>query len=78
MLRPTVRSVPDAAALRAGGARVVAGIGQASAGELCDRATRALAALLGTEPVMFPGGHIGFADDPESFAARLREVLAAG
>lgn len=52
------------------------GIGEASAGELCDRAGRALAAELGIAPTMFPGGHIGFAEDPASFAVRLREVLA--
>jgi hypothetical protein len=25
---------------------------------------------------MFPGGHVGFADDPAAFARRLRAVLA--
>lgn len=27
------------------------------------------------EPTMFPGGHIGFADDPDGFVTRLRAVL---
>ncbi|MDA2804984.1 alpha/beta fold hydrolase [Nocardiopsis suaedae] len=68
---------PDAEALRSGGVNVVPGIGEDSAGELCDRTTRALAGLLGTEPVLFPGGHTGFAEDgdPEAFAARLRPVI---
>ena len=51
------------------------GIGEESAGQLCDRTSRALAAALGIEPTMFPGGHIGFAEDPDGFAARLRAVL---
>jgi hypothetical protein len=45
----------------------------------------ALAAALGAEPVVFPGDHGGFTtsewspgNDPAAFAARLREVLAAG
>ncbi|MGP4023971.1 alpha/beta fold hydrolase [Actinomadura sp. 3N407] len=67
---------PDIAALRAGGTRVVAAVGEDSAGELCDRATRALAGALGIEPTLFPGGHIAFTEDPDGFAVRLREVLA--
>jgi hypothetical protein len=34
----------------------------------------ALAAALGIEPTMFPGGHLGFAQDPAGFATRLRAV----
>ncbi|MGH3163191.1 MAG: alpha/beta fold hydrolase [Streptosporangiaceae bacterium] len=37
-----------------------------------------LAAELGIEPTMFPGGHTGFAEDSSGFAARLRPVLADG
>ena len=33
---------------------------------------------LGTEPTMFPGGHIGFAEDPGGFATRLRSVVREG
>ena len=76
MLRPTTRFVPDVAVLRSTGARVVVGIGEASAGQVCDRTSRALAAELGIEPTMFPGGHTGFAEDPSGFAVRLRSVLA--
>jgi pimeloyl-ACP methyl ester carboxylesterase len=74
-LRPTTRFRPDVDALRAGPARIVVGIGEASAGQLCDRTSRALAALLGIEPTVFPGGHVGFVEAPAAFAARLREVL---
>ena len=72
-MRPTVYWRPDVAALR--GARVVVGIGDDSAGQICDRTSRALAAALGVGPTMFPGGHTGFVDDPAAVAARLREVL---
>jgi pimeloyl-ACP methyl ester carboxylesterase len=74
-LRLTTRFEPDLDALRSGSPRIVVGIGEASAGELCDRTSRALATALGTEPTFFPGGHIGFVQDPVAFVARLREVL---
>lgn len=74
-LRGTVGWRPDLEALRAAAPRVVVGIGEQSAGQHCDRVSRALAAVLGIEPVLFPGDHIGFVEDPERFAARLRSVL---
>ncbi|MDQ2708032.1 MAG: alpha/beta hydrolase [Actinomycetota bacterium] len=74
-MRPTTRWRPDIAALRAGSPRIVVGIGEQSGGQLCDRTSTALAAALDTEPTMFPGGHTGFAEDPDSFATRLRAVL---
>jgi pimeloyl-ACP methyl ester carboxylesterase len=76
MLRGTTGFRPDVDAPRAAPVRVVVGVGEDSAGQFCDRTSRALAASLGIEPTMFPGGHIGFADDPQRFHARLREVLA--
>ncbi|MET0419437.1 MAG: alpha/beta hydrolase [Actinoplanes sp.] len=75
MLRGTTQWEPDMAVLRDTPARLLIGLGEDSAGELCDRTSRALAAALGTEPTMFPGGHIGFAEDPKPFADHLREVL---
>ena len=75
MLWPTVRYRPDVAALRASATQVVVGIGEESAGQLCDRSSRALAAQLGVEPVLFPSDHVGFAEDPPAFAARLRTLL---
>jgi pimeloyl-ACP methyl ester carboxylesterase len=77
-MRATTCWDADVDALRAAGDRLVVGIGTESAGEVCDRTSRALAALLGREPVLFPGGHTGFADDPAAFVPRLREVLAGG
>jgi pimeloyl-ACP methyl ester carboxylesterase len=75
-LRGTTSWQPDLAALRAAATTIVVGIGEGSGGELCDRTSRALAAALTVEPVMFPGSHIGFVADPPAFAARLREVLS--
>ncbi len=75
MLRPTTRWEPDIALLRSVSTRIVIGIGDDSAGQLCDRTSRALTAVLGIEPTMFPGGHIAFAEDPVGFARRLRAVL---
>ena len=75
LLRPTTHFRPDLAALHAGAPRIVVGIGEQSAGQLCDRTSRALAAELGVEPVLFPGDHIGFADDPAAFLPALRAVL---
>jgi hypothetical protein len=54
---------------------LILGIGDTSAGLFCDRTSRALAAELGIEPTLFPGGHAGFVEDPATFADRLREVL---
>jgi pimeloyl-ACP methyl ester carboxylesterase len=72
---PTIAFRPDVAALRA--VDVVVGIGVDSAGQLCDRTSRALAAALGREPVPFPGDHTGFVEVPDAFAAALRPLLPA-
>lgn len=74
-LRPTVRWRPEPVALRSLSARIVIGIGEESAGQICDRTSRALADALGTKPTMFPGDHTGFIDDPGAFAERLRTVM---
>ncbi|GAA3344879.1 alpha/beta hydrolase [Amorphoplanes nipponensis] len=75
MLRATARWVPDLDRLRSVPTRIVVGIGEDSAGQLCDRASRALAAGLGVTPTLFPGDHIGFVDRPAAFEVRLRAVL---
>lgn len=74
-LRPSVRWHPDVTALRATPTRVMIGLGEESGGELCERTSTALATALGIEPTSFPGGHIGFTEDPAAFHTRLREVL---
>ena len=54
-----------------------------SNGELAHRGGEAVAELLGTSAVLFPGDHGGFlggeygqTGEPDAFAARLRDVLA--
>jgi pimeloyl-ACP methyl ester carboxylesterase len=73
---------PDVAALTAVPTRIVVAVGQESAGLFTDRTSRALAAQLGQQPVIFPSHHGGFSGpengypgQPEAFAHRLREVL---
>jgi pimeloyl-ACP methyl ester carboxylesterase len=75
-LRGTAGWAPDLVALRAEADHLVIGIGDTSAGQFCDRASRALADELKIEPALFPGGHGGFMEDPAKFADRLREVIA--
>lgn len=74
-LRATNRWQPDIGALRSATTRIVVGIGNDSAAQGCDRTSRALAAALGIEPTIFPGGHTGFVEDPQQFSARLRAIL---
>lgn len=93
MLGPSMVSIthyePDWAALRAATTRIIlaagAESGGASDGEMACRGAFAVAARLGTEPVIFPSNHAGFlggeygqTGDPDAFAAKLREVLATG
>ncbi|MEV4170248.1 alpha/beta hydrolase [Nonomuraea sp. NPDC049709] len=77
-LRGTTRFVPDIAALKAGPARVVIGVGVESGQLVTYRTSVALAELLGTVPAEFPGDHGGFMGQPEEFAEVLRKVLAGG
>jgi pimeloyl-ACP methyl ester carboxylesterase len=76
---------PDAGALAAAPTRIVVAVGEESAGTYTARTALGTAALLGQEAVVFPshhggflGGEFGYAGKPEEFAAKLREVLAAG
>jgi pimeloyl-ACP methyl ester carboxylesterase len=73
----------DFDALRAAPCRIVIGVGTTSADMVAGRAGTAVAERLGTEPVIFPGGHDGFVGgeyggmgEPDAFAATLRKVLA--
>jgi pimeloyl-ACP methyl ester carboxylesterase len=74
-IQPISLYVPDVALLRAGSPRIVIGVGETSSGQLAYRCAIALADLLGTAPVSFPGGHAGYADQPAAFAERLDQVL---
>jgi pimeloyl-ACP methyl ester carboxylesterase len=70
--------------LRKASTRIVPALGVESQQIMTGRATRVVAERLGIEPVIFPSGHGGFLGgeygqkgDPDAFAAKLREVLAA-
>lgn len=73
--RPSTFWQPNIAALRGGLVRILVGVGSDSVGQLCDRTSTALATALGGDVTVFPGGHIGFVENPDEFAPRLREVL---
>jgi hypothetical protein len=76
---------PDVAAVTAAPTRVVVAVGEESRNLLTGRTTDALAAALGQDAVVFPGGHggfmggeFGYQGQPDAFAKRLREVLDGG
>ena len=76
---------PDVDALRSASTRIVIAAGEESEGQLANRGAFAAAERLGTKPVSFPSDHGGFlggeygqTGQPDTFAAKLREVLAAG
>ncbi|HEX6138933.1 MAG TPA: alpha/beta hydrolase [Candidatus Limnocylindria bacterium] len=80
----TLEYVPDFDALRAAPTRIVVAAGEESAGQMAHRGAYAVAERLGQEVVVFPshhggflGGEHGWAGQPEAFAAKLRDVLAA-
>ena len=75
---------PDFDALHAASTRIVLGAGAESEGEMANRGAQAVAERLGTTPITFPSNHGGFlggeygqTGEPDAFAAKLREVLAA-
>ncbi|MET7936453.1 alpha/beta hydrolase [Streptomyces sp. NPDC005322] len=67
---------PDVAALRAASERLVPAGGRDSHGLLLYRPPVALAELLATEIVDFPGGHTGLSEHPKEFTEVLRETLS--
>ncbi len=77
-LPASVHWQPDLAKLRDGRVRIVVGLGDESAGQLCERTCRALAGELGGEPLAFPGDHTGFTEHPAAFAELLRTLATAG
>jgi pimeloyl-ACP methyl ester carboxylesterase len=75
---------PDFDALGSASTRIVLAAGEESEGEMANRGAVAVAERLGTKPVPFPSHHGGFlggeygqTGDPDAFAAKLHEVLAA-
>jgi pimeloyl-ACP methyl ester carboxylesterase len=75
-IRGTTRYLPDIPALSSGGSRVIVGFGADSTGLVTLQTSLALAELLGSTPVEFPGDHGGFMGHPDEFAAVLRTALA--
>jgi pimeloyl-ACP methyl ester carboxylesterase len=75
---------PDFDAIKRAPTRLVLAAGEESEGILASRGAYAAAERLGSEVVIFPGGHGGFMGGeygqepgkPAEFAAKLREVLA--
>jgi pimeloyl-ACP methyl ester carboxylesterase len=75
---------PDFDALGSASTPIVVAAGEESEGQLTSRGAFAVAERLGTRPVVFPSDHGGFlggeygqTGEPDAFAAKLREVLAA-
>jgi pimeloyl-ACP methyl ester carboxylesterase len=75
VIRETTAFEPDYDALRAASTRIVIGVGATSTGQLAHRTGAAVAAILNVEPVVFPGGHVGFAAHPREFATTLAGLL---
>lgn len=75
-LRPLSHYRPDVDALRAGKPRVVVAIGEESAGQPIYGVGMALVEKLGTEPVMFPGDHVGYGPHAETFAETLHRAFS--
>lgn len=80
---PMPEFTPDAAALRISNVQIVPAVGADATGTIPHRGGLALAALLGVEPIIFPGDHTGFIanewtpdNDPAAFATKLREALS--
>jgi hypothetical protein len=74
-LLPIALYQPDCSALQSTPVRVVVAGGTTSKDQFAQRTAVALAERLGTRLIDFPGGHAGFASDPEDFAAVLRRSL---
>ncbi|HEU4896244.1 MAG TPA: alpha/beta hydrolase [Actinomycetota bacterium] len=75
---------PDFDALRSASTQIVMAAGEESEGQMTSRGAFAVAERLGDKPVSFPSDHGGFlggeygqTGQPDAFAAKLREVLAA-
>ncbi len=76
LIVPWTEYVPDVAAVRAASTRTLVAGGSASRGQMAYRAAAALAELMGTDLVEFPGDHGGYVGEPGAFADRLDQVLS--
>jgi pimeloyl-ACP methyl ester carboxylesterase len=74
-MRPVAEFVPDLAALGESKVPLAFAGGHESRPYYYCRAGEALAARLGVDFVEFPGHHMAYLDDPDSFAPILRQTL---
>lgn len=74
-VKPISGYVPDVEALKS--CDIVVGIGATSEGQLAYRTGVVLAEKLGTEPVVFPGDHGGYASSPEESAELMHQSFAS-
>jgi pimeloyl-ACP methyl ester carboxylesterase len=75
-MRPVAEFVPDLEALRGSKLPLVFAGGHESRSYYYRRAGETLAARLGVEFVEFPGHHMAYLDDANSFASILRQILS--
>jgi hypothetical protein len=75
-MRPVAEFVPDLGALQESKVRLVFAGGHESRSYYYRRAGEALADRLGVEFVEFPGHHMAYLDDADSFAPILRQILS--
>jgi hypothetical protein len=72
---PFLASEPDLTALRASGLPIVIGVSTLGRAFYPGRAGEVVAERLGVPVIEFPGGHSGYVQRPEPFAAALRGTL---
>lgn len=75
-MQPFLSFEPDFDALTASGIPILIGVSAKSRQYYPAQGGEAVAARLGVPVVEFPGGHAGYAEDAEPFAATLRTTLA--
>ncbi|MFI9722871.1 alpha/beta fold hydrolase [Streptomyces sp. NPDC052396] len=75
VLRPSARCVPGLSGLVGAADQVVVAGGHDSRRDLIHRPAVVLAKRLGRAPVLFPGGHAGYAKYPVAFGRQLAKVL---
>ncbi|WP_017569827.1 alpha/beta fold hydrolase [Nocardiopsis halotolerans] len=74
-LMPLSLYEPDVDAVRTSGVPVTVGLGEENAGKPIHDMGLALALRLDTDPVAFPGDHLGFGSHPDAFADTLHRSL---
>jgi pimeloyl-ACP methyl ester carboxylesterase len=67
---------PEVEILRTSQSRVVVGIGEQSVGQTAYRTGVALAKKLRTNPILFPGNHLGYVEHANTFAETLHCAYA--